>query len=72
VQPRPGTAETIRDVSYDGFRVIEFGALAPAIPHAQLLQERAAACAIDLLPARSSSERIAIIHGQHVMTAAVD
>ena len=33
VQPRPGTAETIRDVSYDGFRVIEFGALAPAIPY---------------------------------------
>ncbi len=49
VQPRPGTAETIREVSYDGFRVIEFGALAPGDSvRAQLLQERAAARAIEL------------------------
>ena len=33
VQPRPGTAETVRETSYDGFRVIEFGAPAPAIPY---------------------------------------
>ena len=33
VQPRPGTAETIRETAYDGFRVIEFGAPAPPIPY---------------------------------------
>ncbi len=33
VQPRPGTAGTIRDATYDGFRVLEFGAPAPPIPY---------------------------------------
>ena len=33
VRPRPGTPPGARETSYDGLRVIEFGATAPPLPY---------------------------------------
>ena len=58
VQPRPGTAETVRETSYDGFRVLEFGtARAGAAVRPQLLQERAALRAARRISSSRSSAR---------------
>jgi len=70
VQPRPGTAETVRETSYDGFRVLEFGTRAPAVPYVRnyCKNERLYARLTDFLTPLIRRERIAIVHGQHVMT----
>jgi glycogen synthase len=70
VQPRPGTPETIRDVTFDGFRVIEIGAAAPPQPYVRnyFKNERLHARLTDVLTTLIPRERIDIAHGQHVMT----
>jgi glycosyltransferase involved in cell wall biosynthesis len=71
VQPRPGTPETVRDTSYDGFRVIEFGAAAPPLPYVRnyFKNERLHARLADFLTRLIPQERIEIVHGQHVLSA---
>ncbi len=70
VQPRPGTPETLREVSYDGFRVLEVGAAAPPVPYVRnyFKNERLHARLTSRLGTIIRSERIDIVHGQHVMT----
>jgi len=70
VQPRPATAETVRETSYDGFRVLEFGTSAPAVPYVRnyFKNERLFARLTDFLAPLIRREQIAIVHGQHVMT----
>jgi glycogen synthase len=70
VRPRPGTAERIAETEYDGFRVIELGAPAPAIPYVrnyfknERLWPRLETLLVDLI----ARERIEVVHGQHVLT----
>jgi glycosyltransferase involved in cell wall biosynthesis len=70
VQPKPGTEATIRERSYDGFRVIEFGAVAPNVPYLrnyfknERLYDKLAAFLSQLI----TKERIDLVHGQHVLT----
>ena len=33
VQPRPGTPRGVRETTYEGLRVVEFGAPAPPVPY---------------------------------------
>jgi glycogen synthase len=70
VQPRPGTPETVRDASYDGLRVLEVGASAPAVPYVRnyFKNERLHARLKSLLGTIIPREQIDIVHGQHVMT----
>jgi glycosyltransferase involved in cell wall biosynthesis len=70
VQPRPGTRETVRETSYDGLRVLEFGTHAPAIPYVRnyFKNERLYARLADFLASLAVSEHMDIVHGQHVMT----
>ena len=70
VQPRPGTAETVRETTFDGIRVLEFGATAPAIPYVRnyFKNERLHARLADFLTALITRERVDLVHGQHVMT----
>jgi len=70
VQPRPGTTETVRETAYDGLRVLEFGTAAPPLPYVRnyFKNERLYARLADFLVSLIARERIAIVHGQHVMT----
>jgi glycogen(starch) synthase len=70
VQPRPGTAETVRETAYDGLRVLEFGTLAPPLPYVRnyFKNERLYGRLADFLEDVIRRERIEIVHGQHVLT----
>jgi glycosyltransferase involved in cell wall biosynthesis len=70
VQPKPGTAATVRETSYDGFRVREFGAPAPRIPYLRnyFKNERLFAALSAFLTRLIAAERIDLVHGQHVLT----
>lgn len=70
VQPRPGTPRGVREVSYDGFRVLEFGAAAPSVPYLRnyFKNERLYASLGDFLADLIPRERIDIVHAQHVLT----
>ena len=70
VQPRPG-GRGVRERTFDGFRVIEFGASAPPIPYVRnyFKNERLFANLADYLTTLIERERIDIVHGQHVMTS---
>jgi glycosyltransferase involved in cell wall biosynthesis len=70
VQPRPGTPRGVRETAYDGLRVVELGAPAPAIPYVRnyFKNERLYAALAKLLADVIARERIQIAHGQHVLT----
>ena len=70
VQPRPGTAETVRETAYDELRVLEFGTAAPPLPYVRnyFKNERLYARLTAFLTPLIRREEIAIVHGQHVMT----
>ncbi len=70
VQPKPGTPAGVRQASYDGFVLLEFGAAAPAIPFVRnyFKNERLYAALGDFLSDLIARERFDIVHGQHVMT----
>lgn len=70
VQPRPGTSRGERERSYDGFRVIEFGAPAPPIPYVRnyFKNERLHRELTDFLVPLIERERVDLVHGQHVLT----
>ncbi|HEX2457650.1 MAG TPA: glycosyltransferase family 4 protein [Vicinamibacterales bacterium] len=71
VQPRPGSDHGPHPSSYDGIRVIEFGAAAPSIPFVRnyFKNERLRVLLGDFLISLISRERIQIVHGQHVLTS---
>ena len=70
VQPKPGQASRVSEASYDGFRVLEFGAPAPSIPFIRnyFKNERLFATLSAFLSQVISRERIDLVHGQHVLT----
>lgn len=70
VRPRPGTPATLREAGYDGFRIVEVGATAPAVPFVRnyFKNERLYARLADILAGLIAREGIDIVHGQHVMT----
>src|SRR3954451_6365770 len=70
VQPRP-RRRGLRETSFDGLRVLEFGAPAPPIPYVRnyFKNEKLYRDLAAYLSALVASERIDIIHGQHVMTS---
>ena len=71
VQPRPRTAQGVRDTTYDEFRVVEFGAPAPPVPFVRnyFKNEKLYASLAEYLASLIARERIDIVHGQHVMTS---
>ena len=70
VQPRPGTPRGVRELSYGGFRIIEFGAPAPSAPYIRnyFKNERLYAALGDFLTGLIARESIDIVHAQHVLT----
>jgi glycosyltransferase involved in cell wall biosynthesis len=70
VQPRAETPPGVRERTYDGFTVREFGAAAPNVPYvrnyfkSERLTRSLARYLLDLLRAGAHD----VIHGQHVMT----
>jgi len=71
VQPRPGTEPGPHDASYNGLRVIEFGAAAPSVPFVRnyFKNERLRVLLGDFLTSTIARERIDVVHGQHVLTS---
>jgi glycosyltransferase involved in cell wall biosynthesis len=71
VLPQPGTPRGVRETSYDGLRVLQFGAWAPRIPYVRnyFKNERLHASLAEFLAALIARERVDIVHGQHVLTA---
>lgn len=71
VRPVPGTEERVRESAYDGFRVMQFGTAAPALPYVrnyfknERLYGRLSAYLSELIAGR----RPDIVHAQHVMTS---
>jgi glycogen(starch) synthase len=70
VQPRPGTAAGPRERTYDGFRVLEFGAPAPDIPYVRnyYKSEKLTRSLAGYLESLLREDRYDIVHAQHVMT----
>jgi glycogen(starch) synthase len=70
VRPVPASAEGARETSYDGFRVLEFGYMAPGLPYVrnyfknERLYSRLEQYLCDLI----AKERPALVHAQHVLT----
>jgi glycosyltransferase involved in cell wall biosynthesis len=69
-QPKPGRKATVHETSYDGFRVLEFGAAAPNVPYLRnyFKNERLFDKLATFLSQVIGSERIDLVHGQHVLT----
>jgi glycogen(starch) synthase len=76
VQPQPGTASGVRETTFDGFRVLQFGAPAPDIPYVRnyYKSEKLTRSLSDYLATLLEHDRYDIVHAQHVMTtvAAID
>ncbi len=70
VQPRPGTPTGVRERTFDGLHVLEFGAAAPPIPYLRnyFKNERLHARLANFLRDVITRERIDLVHGQHVLT----
>jgi len=70
VQPRSGT-RGVRETSFDGFRILEFGVDAPPIPFVRnyYKNEKLFADLSKYLRTIVATERIDLIHGQHAMTS---
>ena len=70
VQPKPGTPAGVREASYDGFALLEFGIAAPGIPFVRnyFKNERLYAALGGFLSDLIARERVDVVHGQHVMT----
>ncbi len=70
VQPRPGTRAGVRETTYGGLRVLEFGAPAPGIPYLRnyFKNERLYDTLGAFLAELIGRERVDVVHGQHVMT----
>ena len=71
VQPRPRTPRGVRETTYDGLRVLEFGAPAPPIPYVRnyFKNEKLYADLGGFLTGLVARDGIDLVHGQHVMTS---
>ena len=71
VQPRPRTPRGVRETTYDGLKVLEFGAPAPPIPYVRnyFKNEKLYADLAGFLTGLIKREGIDLVHGQHVMTS---
>ena len=71
VRPLPGAPEREGESSYDGFRVIEFGSAAPDVPYVRnyFKNERLYSRLEGFLETLIRSEKIELIHAQHVLTS---
>ncbi len=71
VQPRPRTRRGVRETTYDGLMVLEFGAPAPPIPYVRnyFKNEKLYADLAGFLTGLVAREGIDLVHGQHVMTS---
>ena len=71
VQPRPGSPERLRERAYDDIRVVEFGAAAPNLPYVRnyFKNERLYSRLAEYLSGLIRTERIDIVHAQHVLTS---
>jgi glycosyltransferase involved in cell wall biosynthesis len=69
-QPRPGQERGMREIRYDGFRVLELGLPAPDIPYIRnyFKNERLYDKLGTFLQSVIVTEGIDIVHGQHVLT----
>ena len=70
VQPKPGTAAGVREESYDGFRVLHFGAPAPDIPYVRnyYKSEKLTRSLAAYLGTLLRRDRYDVVHAQHVLT----
>lgn len=70
VQPQPRTPDGVRERTFDGFRILEFGAAAPPIPYIRnyFKNERLHARLADFLTGVITREHVDLVHGQHVLT----
>ncbi len=70
VQPKPGREAGVRETTYEGLRVLEFGASAPNLPYVRnyFKNERLYRRLSVFLTTVISSESIDVVHGQHVLT----
>jgi glycogen synthase len=71
VQPKPGEPAGIRETTYDGFQVLQFGAPAPNVPYVRnyFKNERLFPALADFLADLIARERIDLVHAQHVLTS---
>jgi glycosyltransferase involved in cell wall biosynthesis len=69
-RPRPGEAPGLRETAYDGFRIVEAGAPAPAIPFVRnyFKNERLYPRMADVIAALVAEHGSEVVHGQHVLT----
>jgi glycogen synthase len=69
-QPRPGREEGVQERRYGEFRVLELGLRAPDIPYVRnyFKNERLYEALGAFLARTIDTERIEIVHGQHVLT----
>jgi glycogen(starch) synthase len=70
VQPRPGRAGRVGERTYEGLRVLEYGARAPDLPYVRnyFKNERLYGPLGEFLTQLVARERIDVVHGQHVLT----
>ena len=70
VQPKPGTPHGRRQREYAGIRVLEFGFAAPSLPYVRnyFKNERLYPALADALSEIITTERVDLVHGQHVLT----
>ena len=70
VRPVTGAAETVRETSYDAFRVLEFGSAAPDFPYVRnyFKNERLHSRLEQYLENLIRQERVDLVHAQHVLT----
>jgi glycosyltransferase involved in cell wall biosynthesis len=70
VLPKPGRQAGVRETGYDDLRVLEFGSAAPNLPYVRnyFKNERLYRKLAAFLTTLISSERVDVIHGQHVLT----
>jgi len=70
VKPVPGRASGVRETTYDGFRVREFGAPAPNVPYLRnyYKSEKLTASLTEYLLTLLRTDPQDIVHAQHVMT----
>jgi glycogen synthase len=70
VQPRPNTPPRVRERTFDSFRVLEFGAMAPPVPYVRnyFKNERLYPLLADFLADLIARDHVDLVHGQHVLT----
>ena len=70
VQPKPGHTPGVRETTYEGIRILEFGSRSSNVPYVRnyLKNERLYGQLGAFLERVIARERMDIVHGQHVLT----